>query len=232
MSLLRALATIGCGLVLVLSASAAPTNELGWTLDSVLTQLDRQTDDFKTALADVDIRWGSTGQSEAAPVARTGRAYINAAGVMRFNEQKPGNRVLLVTKEEVQDYDPVRALVDRYALAKHKARLEPYAQLGFTTTGKDLKDRFLLTLLGEDRIDGKRVVGLELTPKKEQVRETVARLQVWIDQASWMPVRQVITHVASGDTLTVTYSAMARNLQLNEDLFKANWPKGTQSLKR
>ena len=139
---------------------------------------------------------------------------------------------MLVTKSEVQDYDPVRALVDRYSLSKHKTRLEPYARLGFTTTGKDLRDDYLVTLLGEDFVNGRRIVGLELTPKKERAREVVARLQLWIDQASWMPVKQVIVHVASGDTLTISYYGMARNLKLNPDLFKAKWPKGTQQLKR
>ena len=47
-----------------------------------------------------------------------------------------------------------------------------------------------------------------------------------------MPVKQVVSHVASGDTLTVTYTGMARNLKLNPDLFKAKWPKGTQRIKR
>ena len=47
-----------------------------------------------------------------------------------------------------------------------------------------------------------------------------------------MNTKQVIVHVASGETLTVTYYGMARNLKLNPDLFKAKWPKGTQQLKR
>ncbi len=224
-------------LILVAAFLCAPyvattaTNELGWTLDSALAQIDRQAQDFKTALADVEAQWQAAGADKPHRTA-TGRMYINKEGVLRFNVSTPDKHTLLVTKSEVQDYNPVRALVDRYSLSKHKGRLEPYARLGFTTTGKDLRDDYLVTLLGEDYMNGRRIVGLELTPKKERAREVVARLQLWIDQASWMPVKQVIVHVASGETLTVTYVGMARNLNLNPDLFKAKWPKGTQQLKR
>jgi len=211
--------------------ATAATNELGWTLDSALVQIDRQAQNFNTALADVETKWQAAGQDRPHRTS-TGRIYVNKEGVLRFNVSTPDERTVLVTKSEVQEYDPVRALVDRYSLSKHKTRLEPYARLGFTTTGKDLRDDYLVTLLGEDSVNGRRLVGLELTPKKERAREVVARLQLWIDQASWMPVKQVIVHVASGETLTVTYYGMARNLKLNPDLFKAKWPKGTQQLKR
>jgi outer membrane lipoprotein-sorting protein len=211
--------------------ATSATNELGWTLESALVQIDRQARDFDTALADVEAQWQAAGADQPHRTA-TGRLYVNKEGVLRFNVESPEQHTLLVTKNEVQDYNPVRALVDSYSLSKHKARLEPYARLGFTTTGKDLRDDYLVTLLGEDFVNSRRLVGLELTPKKERAREVVARLQLWIDQASWMPVKQVIVHVASGDTLTITYYGMARNLKLNPDLFKDKWPKGTQQLKR
>ena len=222
---------VGAAILCVAQVATTATNELGWTLDSALAQIDRQAKDFSTALADVEVHWQSAGADQPHRTA-TGRLYVNKEGVLRFNVESPEQRTVLVTRSEVQDYDPVRALVDRYSLSKHKARLEPYARLGFTTTGKDLRDDYLVTLLGEDYLNGRRLVGLELTPKKERARETVARLQLWIDQASWMPVKQVIVHVASGETLTVTYYGMARNLKLNPDLFRAKWPKGTQQLKR
>lgn len=57
-------------------------------------------------------------------------------------------------------------------------------------------------------------------------------MQLWIDQASWMPAQQIISDTQSGDTLTVTYTHMARNLKLKPELFKASWPRGTQKIKR
>ena len=195
-----------------------------------MKQISRQADDFDTALADVDIRW--TDDDGAVSRERKGRVYVNNKGMIRFAEFESGDHVILVSRKEVQEYDPSRALAERYSLSKHKNRLEPYARLGFSTTGKDLRDDYLVTLLGEDQMAGRRVVGLELTPKKERTREIVAKVRLWIDQASWMPVRQEIAQVESGNTLTITYLGMARNLKLNPDLFRNKWPKGTQKIRR
>ena len=227
---LAAYATASLIFILVASGATAITNELGWTLDSTLKQVSRQAEDFDTALADIEARW--TDDNGFITRERTGRMYINDKGEIRFAEFETGEHVILVKKNEVQDYDPTRALVERYSLSKHKDRLEPYVRLGFSSTGKDLKDDFLVTLLGEDQIEDRRVVGLELTPKKERVREVVANLRIWIDQASWMPVRHEIVHVSTGSTLTLTYRGMARNLKLNNELFKDRWPKGTQKIRR
>ena len=118
------------------------------------------------------------------------------------------------------------ALLTGY-LVERADRLEPFLRLGFTTTGKDLKDDFLLTSMGERDIGDSRTLGLELTPENEKTRTVMGRAQLWIDQASWMPTQQVLSSTATGEILTVTYTHTARNLALNPDLFKAKWPRGT-----
>jgi outer membrane lipoprotein-sorting protein len=210
--------------------AGAAEYELGWTLDSALKQIDRQAKDFQTMLADATaVTLGSDGKEVRN---LTGRTYMTAKGNMRVSEDAPGNRVMLVDSREVQIYDPAQAIVDRYSLSKHKGRLEPYAFLGFTYTGRDLQDDYLVTMLGEDRLRGQRTLLLELTPKKDAERQIVGKVTLWIDEASWMPARQVIEHVSTGERLTIDYTGMARNLKLNPALFKANWPRGTKQIRR
>jgi outer membrane lipoprotein-sorting protein len=81
-------------------------------------------------------------------------------------------------------------------------------------------------------IGDRRVIALELTPKDDEVRQTVGKVQLWIDQASWLPVRQVIDHTSNGETLTVNYANTSRNIKLNNKLFDDDWPKGTQKIKK
>jgi outer membrane lipoprotein-sorting protein len=158
--------------------------------------------------------------------------YVDEHGDVRIDIDSPDKRTILVTRGDLYIYTPKTALVEQYSLRKHKNRLEPFVRLGFSTTGKKLEDDFLVTSLGEDDIGESRAIGLELTPKKEKDRATVAKVRVWIDQASWMPKRQEITDTQAGETLTVTYERMARNLKLNPDLFKNKWPKGTDKVRR
>ena len=209
---------------------SAAENDLGWTLDSTLKQIGRQGDNFETLLADVHARSESS-DGELVREAR-GRLYMNKAGNIRILLEGTENREILVTRSEVQEYNPAQALVERYSISKHPNRMEPYARLGFTTTGKDLKDNFLVTMIGEDVIRGERVLGLELTPKKDAVRQIVSKVTLWFNEASWMPVRQVVEHVSRQETLTIEYQGAARNLKLNPDLFQAKWPRGTKKVWR
>lgn len=217
-------------LVLLAGAARAAENELGWTLDSALKQVDRQSKDFKTLLADVT----ATAKSADGTVTREmkGRLYMNETGDIRIRLGDDSGQEVLVTRSEVQEYDPVKQQVERYSLSKHKNRMEPYARLGFTNTGKDLKDNFLVTMLGEDNIRGERTLMLQLTPKRDAERQVVSSVKLWINEASWMPMRQVIEEVANQETLTIDYEGAARNLNLNPDFFKSNWPRGTKRVRR
>lgn len=229
MSVLRWMGKFGV-LALVTASAFAAENELGWTLDSALKQVERQSSDFGSLLADVSA--GSKGADGATADELTGRLYMNKNGDIRIRTGDDSGREVLVTRSDVQVYDPAQQQVERYSLSKHKDRMEPYARLGFTTTGKDLKDDFLVTMLGEDHIRGERTLILALTPKRDQDRQIVGSVTLWINEASWMPMRQVIEEVAGGRTLTIEYEGTARNLNLNPDFFKASWPRGTKRVNR
>lgn len=59
----------------------------------------------------------------------------------------------------------------------------------------------------------------------------MGKAQLWIDQASWMPVQQFLTASSRGEEITLTYTFVARNLELNPDLFSTKWPRGTDKQK-
>ena len=209
----------------------AQQNELGWTMDSAVKQLDRQGSDMETVLAEVVID-NSGGDDSLGPV-KSGRIYINSKGEWRLKSGDPADLIVLMEGRTVHYYNPTLARVDEYSLSKHPGRLEPFIPLGFSTTGKDLDRDYLVTFIGEEVNAGKRrLLGLELTPKSDDLRAVMARMQIWVDEASWLPARQVITYGNGQQTLTITYSGLARNLNLNPDLFRADWPRGTQKVRK
>jgi outer membrane lipoprotein-sorting protein len=214
--------------LLISGSSLAQNNELGWTMDSALKQLDRQGSDFDTVLADVEIDWVS--RDGSANKDNKGRIYQNADGEVRIQINTPTKRTILISRNDVLLYDPVKAIVEEFSRSKDN-RLEVFTVLGFSVTGNDLKDDYLVTFLGEDKITNRRVLGLELTPKSDSARESVSSIQLWIDQASWMPVRQIIAHTPSGQSIITTYNGTARNLELNPKLFDDDWPKGTKKVR-
>ena len=218
-----------CFAFLVAPTVSAQTPAIEWTLDDALREVERQADDFSSALARVEVvRLDADGNEVSS---RAGNIYISADGKIRF-DLDDGKHSLLVEKNRVSVYDASLEQVEQYSLSKHKDRLEPFVRLGFSTTGKDLKEGYLLTSLGEEQISESRTLGIEMTPKKEKVRETAGGVRLWIDQGSWMPKRQEIKDTAANQTLVITYSNMARNLKLNPDLFKAKWPRGTKRINK
>ena len=214
---------------LLAGAARAEGPRITWDLKDALKQVDRQAGDFQTLLARVEIVRRQLNGDETSR--EQGTILIDKDGRIRMDMDSPNPRSYLLLNKELYIHYPERKQVERYYLSRHKDRLEPFIRLGFTTTGKDLKNDFLLTSLGEQDIGNSRTLGLDLTPEKDGTREIVSGIQLWIDQASWMPTRQLIASTASGETIEINYSLTARNLNLNPDLFKAKWPRGTDKVK-
>jgi outer membrane lipoprotein-sorting protein len=224
------LVSVAFGLLLLASNSAwAQAPSISWSLDSAIRQIERQAKDFNTAMARIEsIRTSDDGTEVSKS---TGTGFLRKDGNMRYNVDG-GQKVTFVDRHTVSIYNAETSTVEEYSLRSHKDRLEPFVRLGFSTTGTDMKRDYLITVVGEEEIGDSRTVVLELTPQKDKVRETVRLIRLYIDQASWMPVRQVFKATNDGTTLTMTYTGMARNLDLKPELFKDKWPRGTEKIRK
>ena len=220
---------IAFSLTLTSTIAFAQAPAIDWELDDAIRQIERQADDFQSAMARVEA---VTTDSDGNEIDRSvGTGFINSRGNTRYNIDG-GGKVTLLDSNSVMIYDAAAKTVEEYSLRKHKNRLEPFVRLGFSTTGRDLTDDYLLTIIGEEKIGDARTLVLELIPERDSVRETVRLVRLWIDQASWMPVRQSFSSTKDGATLTLTYTGIARNLKLNPDLFRDDWPKGTEEIRK
>ena len=201
--------------------------KIEWTLEDAIKQIDQQAENFESAMARVAIV--TKGPDGAATTNIAGDGFINEDGDMRYN-QDGGNRIVVVDRKSVSDYDKTAGTVSEYSLSKHKNRLEPYYRFGFSVPVREMQDRYLFTILGEEAVGEMRTLVFELTPSKDDERAVIAKIRLWIDQGSWMPRRQEFS-LADRSITTVDYTAVARNLRLNPDLFKDSWPRGTKKVK-
>ena len=103
--------------------------------------------------------------------------------------------------------------------------------LGFGTKGENLKKGYLVTIIGEEDLDNKRTVVLELTPKSEHVRDQISKIQMWVDEASWLPVQQKFFEAGSGDYFLFHYTNEMKNLKISDNPFKQDWPRGVTRVK-
>jgi outer membrane lipoprotein-sorting protein len=120
--------------------------------------------------------------------------------------------------------------VEEYNLGKYKAFADQYLLLGFGTPGHELKKGYLVTMRGEPVLDGKKVIELELTPKSESVRNQISKIELWFDEATWLPVQQQFFETGSEDYFIIRYTKIVRNAPIDEGEFKPHW-KGAEKVK-
>jgi len=142
----------------------------------------------------------------------------------------PDPRTILRTGDSLFVYTPGLKRVEEYNLGKNRALLDQFLLLGFGTDSNEMRKSYLVTYMKEDKIDDRKAVELELTPKMEAVRSQISKIQIWLDESTWLPAQQEFFEAGSGDYSIVKYSKIVRNPDLPDSQFKPHWPKGTERI--
>jgi len=199
-----------------------------WTLEGVLKQLDEAAKDFHSLSADVERTKVTVVVNDRST--ETGTILVHGEKML-LDLKAPDARTILRTGDSLYIYTPGLHRVEEYNLGKNRALVDQFLLLGFGTEGKQLEKGYLVALLKEDKIDDRKTIELELTPKSQGVRDQIAKIQIWLDESSWLPVQQQFYEAGSGDYSIVRYSKIVRNPGIPESEFKPHWPKGTEKIK-
>ena len=94
--------------------------------------------------------------------------------------------------------------VQEYDLGKHGKLLDQFLLLGFGSTVKELQKSYDLKLVGEETVGGQKTSKLELTPKSQEARSHLQKVEIWFPLTSGNPIQQKF-HLGSGDYMLVNY---------------------------
>ncbi len=213
--------------MIAVAGVAAPQKHSA-SLERVLEQLDDQARDFHGLSADVERTKVTVVVNDKSTESGT---ILVHGDKMRLELKNPDERTILRTGDSLFIFNPKLNRVEEFNLGKYKAFADQYLLLGFGTPGRELKKGYLVTLLGEPVIDGEKVAELELTPKSEAMRDQISKIQLWIEETTWLPVQQQFFETGSEDYFIVKYTNIVRNPQINESEFKPHWPKGAEKIK-
>ncbi|MFZ0634731.1 MAG: outer membrane lipoprotein-sorting protein [Candidatus Acidiferrales bacterium] len=219
---------VGVFAAMIAVAGVAAPQKHSASLERVLEQLDDQARDFHGLSADVERTKVTVVVNDKSTESGT---ILVHGDKMRLELKNPDERTILRTGDSLFIFNPKLNRVEEFNLGKYKAFADQYLLLGFGTPGRELKKGYLVTLLGEPVIDGKKVAELELTPKSEAMRDQISKIQLWIDETTWLPVQQQFFETGSEDYFIVKYTNIVRNPQINESEFKPHWPKGAEKIK-
>ena len=70
-----------------------------------------------------------------------------------------------------------------------------------------------------------------VTPKSDEVRKQLTKIQLWIDESTWLPAQQRFEETGSGDYFIIRYKNVMRNVKIPDSEFKQHWPHGTTHVK-
>ncbi len=211
----------------VRAASQAKTN---WTLDEVLKAIDRESRSFQSLTANIERTKVTVVVNDTST--ETGHVWMRRDHKMRIELAPPDARTVLVTGDTLYLHNPGLKRVEEFDLGKHRTQLDKFLFLGFGTSAGDLKGDYIITLQGESSLDQRKVLLLELTPKKDEVRTHFSRIHLWIDLATWVPMQQRLFETGSGDHTTIRYTNVQRNASIPDARFRPNWPRETTKIKR
>jgi len=198
------------------------------TLATVLSQMDAVAKDFHSLSASVE-------RTKVTVVVNDRSTEVGTVLVrgekMLLQLKAPDERTILRTGDNLYIYTPGLKRVEEYNLGKNRDLVDQFLLLGFGTKGTELKKGYSIKMTGEDKVDDKRTIELELTPKLESVRNQISKIQLWVDESTWLPDQQRFEEAGSGDYSIVHYSKIVLNPPISDSEFKPHWPKGTQKIK-
>jgi outer membrane lipoprotein-sorting protein len=214
------LAAFICGLF---AAAHAQTAGESPELERVLTQMDADARNFKTAEASVVTDHYYAVLKEIDDSARQkGKVYFRREGgeiQMAADLAAPDNEYILYSGGKVQRYKSKIDQVEEYNSGKNRSDIEGFLVLGFGGSGHDLLRSYAVKSLGPETVDGVKTERLELIPKSEHFRNNVARILLWIDPKRGISIQQQFFE-PSGDYRLSKYSGIEINQKLPDGVFK------------
>jgi outer membrane lipoprotein-sorting protein len=201
----------------------SPAQGTQWTTDSVLAMMDKSAKDFHTLTADIEhIKYTDVVKDTST---ETGKLLVRRDEKMRIEFFKPDRRTILRIGDSLFVFTPKINRVEEYDLGKNRDLVDQYVLLGFGTKSENVRKSYEVKVIGETELDNKKTVQIELIPKSDQMRKQIAKIQMWIDEASWLPIQQKFFESSSGDYLIFHYTNVMKNLKIGDNQFKPDWPK-------
>ncbi len=224
MQLRKLVSTAGMLLVLLQARAVFAADNL----DGVLRRLDAAAANFHTTSTEFEFDTVSTVpiydkdvQKGTAYYKRDGKSFQMAAHITEVNG-KPVPKDLTYSDGKVRLFEPLLNQVRVMNAAKY----ESYLLLGFGASGKELADKWNISDLGQEIVDGVKTDKLELIAKDPSVLKLFPKVTIWLDTDHAVSMKQVFDE-GQGMTRTCTYAHFKTNVDLPKDAFTLKTNKQT-----
>ncbi len=199
-------------------------------LDAVLKKMDAAAASFRTTQA--DFVWEQYQKVVDETDTQEGTVYYRRSGKeieMMAEIKKPDRKFVLYKDSKLEVYQPKIEQVMVHPAGKNRAEIESYLVLGFGGSGQDLTKAFDVTYQGPETVNNIATAKLQLVPKSDKLRNTFARILLWIDLQRGISVQQQFFEL-QGDYRLAKYSSIRVNEKINNDVFQLKTTSKTQTV--
>jgi outer membrane lipoprotein-sorting protein len=188
-------------------------------LNSVLAKMNANAGKFRSAQADFQLETYESIVQEK--TMQKGRIYFrrNKREVeAAFNITSPAPKQVVFKDGKLRMYEPNIDQETVRDVSKNKADVESFLSLGFGASGNDLVKDYDVTLAGWEPVNAIKTAKLDLTPKKEKLRQTYNKITLWIDPERDVLLQQQFLE-PSGTYRLTRYTNMKLNDNIPNDVF-------------
>jgi outer membrane lipoprotein-sorting protein len=207
--------------ILLLAGTALATAE---PLPGVLARMDRAAAEFQSLSAGmkrVQFTAGLSETSEMDGAVRLRRIKGGTQGIVEF--QQPEQRTVFINGKQVQIYYPKANTVEIYDASKYTSNMDQILLLGFGTSAAELKKSYDVKDGGAQKINGADTTRIELTPRSDEMKKLITKIELWIPDGQSNPVRAKFSEPSKNYEL-VDYSDIKVNPPLPDSAFAFKVP--------
>jgi outer membrane lipoprotein-sorting protein len=199
-------------------------------LSDVLARMDRSAAEFHSLSAGmkrVQFTAVLSESSEMDGVLRLRRTKSGTQGIVEF--QQPEQRTVFINGKQVQIYYPKANTVEIYDASKYTSNMDQILLLGFGTSAAELKKSYDIKDGGVQKINGVATTRIELTPRSDETKKLITKIELWIPEGQSNPVRAKFSEPSKNYEL-VDYSDIKVNPVLPDSAFAWKLPKNVKKI--
>jgi len=192
----------------------------GQDLESVLSQMDKSAQSFRSAKA--DLEWDQYTKVVDETDVQKGTAYFQRTDKgmeVAIQITSPTPKQLVYKDGTARLYEPKINQITERKTGKNKADVDAFLSLGFGARGHDLPKSYSVTLEKWETMDNVPTAKLVLVPKSDQLRNMFSSIILWVDPARDVLLKQQFME-ASGDYRLTRYTNIKVNANIDSSVFQ------------
>jgi outer membrane lipoprotein-sorting protein len=213
--------------ILVFAAGLATAEPL----PDILARMDRAAAEFSSLSAGmkrVQFTAVLSESSEMDGTVRLRRIKGGTQGIVEF--QQPEQRTVFINGKQVQIYYPKANTVEIYDTSKYTSNMDQILLLGFGTSAAELKKSYDIKGGGVQKINGLDTTRIELTPRSDEMKKLITKIELWIPEGQSNPSRAKFSEPSKNYEL-VDYSDIKMNPPLADSAFAWILPKNVKKVR-